>query len=529
MLYTLIAFVGLFLIALIAAIIFYVKTEDFKVQAAAAESELKEMASRVEVQRAGAIVGAKQKPETYLGKMVDYLDATVSLIIGEPLEDTSAEVKVNTANRKVREVLDALGDKHPDVENTDPNSTGLVRIIEKLQARLGNFKNIAFAIQQQLNKLQSHFNDVMVATSEKEQQLLAEKEKYQQQVNDIKRDYDELKALMEQTTGQQVQTLMTQLDQERTGHKNTQQQLRKTQAELMIAADKMKDIQGQFRAIVPSPDKEIAAVKHDGKIILIDNQAGIVHLNIGSDNHVYKGLTFAIYDKNTPIPRDGKGKAEIEVFNVRKNISAARIIPSMDYQKALSELLGENIDAATIMLSLQKPSKERARDFEEFAEGSVQRLTILNNFAEAYDQRRNKGPIAIGDIIANLIWDSAKKNVFVVAGDFDLNGDGIIEPYAVDKIKSLIKKWGGSTTDTIATETDFVILGRPPRIRQKPTFEITEVDPMATQKYEASLKRLGNYKQIQNRANILNIPLFNADRFLYFIGYKGQSLSPGAF
>jgi len=529
MLYTLIIFVGLFLAALIAAIIFYVKTEDFKTQANTATNELREMVGSVNLQRAGTVVGAKQRNENYLGKVVDYLNAMVSLIIGEIPEETSAEVKAGTANTKVREVLETLARTHPDVENIDPNSTGLVRIMEKLQIRLSNVKTMGIATLKQLEELQKRFSEVMAASFEKEQKLLAEKDKYEKQVNDIKSDYDGLKALMEQTTEQQVQTLVTQLEQERNEHRNTQDLLRKAQAELMIAADKMKDIQRQFQAIVPSPDIETAAVKADGKIILKDDSAGIVHLNLGSDDRVYRGLTFAVYDKNAPIPRDGKGKAEVEVFNVMKNISAARIMPSLDYEKALNELLGENMDAANIMLSLEKPSKERTRDFEEFAEGSTQRLKILNDFAAAYDERKNKRPIALDDVIANLIWDRDRKNTFVVAGDFDLNGDAIIDENAVDKIKKLIQKWGGRVVDTVSTETDFLILGKPPRVLPKPTFEMLEVDPMAMQKYEASLQRLADYKMIQNRAERLHIPLFNAERFLSFIGYRTQSTRAGTF
>ena len=64
------------------------------------------------------------------------------------------------------------------------------------------------------------------------------------------------------------------------------------------------------------------------------------------------------------IPEDGKGKAEIEVFNVTKRIAAAKINRS-----------------------------------------SV------------------KNPIVPEDIVANLIWDSQTSNRFVVVGDFDFDRD----------------------------------------------------------------------------------------------------------
>jgi hypothetical protein len=56
-----------------------------------------------------------------------------------------------------------------------------------------------------------------------------------------------------------------------------------------------------------------------------------------------------------------------------------------------------------------------------------------------------------------------------------------------------------------------------------------EADPMAMEKYEASLQRLTSYKEVQTQARTLSIPVFNLERFLYFIGYKTQSARPGAF
>ena len=49
------------------------------------------------------------------------------------------------------------------------------------------------------------------------------------------------------------------------------------------------------------------------------------------------------------------------------------------------------------------------------------------------------------------------------------------------------------------------------------------------EKYERAVERLANYKDIQSQAQALSIPILNADRFLYFIGYKTQAGKPGAF
>lgn len=471
MLYTTITFVGLFLVAASIAVVFYLKFEDQIKIAETAQSDYEKMVSTAEQRQGmGKIIGTVPRRKSGLGTMVDYLDQTIGLIIGNSFEDTSAEVKIDNVNTKVKETLELVTKGPPIISADDPNTGGLVRVIEKLKAKNDEFLNTIIITRGQLEQLNTRFDDAMAASFEKEKTLLAEKDKYEQQVNEIQANYDELKTLLEQSTEQQVQTIMTQLEQNRADSKRLNQQLMKTQAELKVAQGRAKRVQAELNTIVPPPDSEVAAFKPDGKLVLIDEQTGIVHLDIGSDDRVYRGLTFSVYDKSLPIPRDGKGKAEIEVFNVDKNISTAKIV----------------------------------------------RL-----------DKRN--PIVLDDIIANLIWDSSKINVFVVAGEFDLDGNGRNDPTAVDKIQALVEKWGGIVTDNVSIETDFVVLGKAPRVLRKPTFEQLEVYPEATAKYEASLKRLAHYKEVQNRIETLSIPVFNAERFLDFIGYSEKAGKAGAF
>jgi len=470
MLYYLVTFVGLFIVATVIAIICYLKIEQYRSDAETAKTQLSEMVTSAEWQNRGAIIGTKQARKSRLKTMVDYLDQMVYLIVGGLAEEKSAEVKVSQANAKVREILEPLARQYDDIRADDPNMTGLIQTIKTLKIKLDNSESKAAATQQRLKELQGRFDDAMAVGFKKEQVLLAEKEKYRQQVEDVKRNYDKLSALLEQNSQQQAQNLIKQRDRARADAKKLKDELLKTQAQLQIALDRMKLAQAKVARIVPAPDREVEAFKGDGKIMLIDNSTKIVHLDIGSDDRVYPGLTFSVYEKNMPIPKDGIGKAEIEVFDVAKTFSAARIIRS-----------------------------------------------------------QIKRPVVVGDIIANLIWDSDKTNVFVVAGEFDLDDDGNIDYDGANKIKELIEKWGGSVADTISVETDFVVLGLPPRVISKPTFEQMELDPVAMERYEASLQRRVHYKQVRTSAQTLSIPVFNYERFLYFIGYKTQSARPGAF
>ncbi len=469
MLYTLILFVGLFIAATTVAVIYYIKFEDQRTIADKAQSDLQDIVSPSELQRIGTIVGAKQPRKSRLATMVEYLDNVVYLIIGGLPEGTSAEVKVGDANRNFTDTL-TLAQTHIDATSIDPNTTGLVQIVQKLKTELDNIKDMLQATEEQLTEVRNDFNDALVETYNKERDWLAEKDEYRQQVDRIKQDYNDLEVLLEQTSEERVQALMTQLSEERANFEREHQEKLQIQAQLEMTQERMKSQQEELQKIVPLPDGEIVAHKSDGKIILVDNQAKVVHLNIGRDDRVYPGLTFTVYDKNMPIPRDGKGKAEIEVYSVEKNISTAQIIKS-----------------------------------------------------------EIKRPIILDDLVGNLIWDSDRTNVFAIEGEFDLDGDGKIEEDATDKIKSLIEKWGGKVANSISIETDFLVLGSPPSILRRPTLTELEMDPMATERYEASRQKRTQYDDIQTQAQALLIPVFSYERFLFFIGYKTQSGRAGAF
>lgn len=468
-LYTLIIFVGLFIAATTIAVIYYIKAEEYRTAAADWERQLDDLANSRERQDIGKIVGTKPSDKTWLAIMSEYLDQMSAIVMGGVAAPTSAEVKAKTAATESTNTY-KLAQEYVDLTSADPNAPGLVRIVRELKLAMDNATNAIAGLKGQLKELQDRFEDARTTSFAKEQILLAEKDRLQQQSNEIMQDYNELRVLMQQTADQQVQTLLTQLDGEKNNVKTLNQELLGTKAELATAEDMAKRSQEELAKVKPPPDREVAAFKSDGEILLVDDGAKTVHLNIGSANRVYQGLTFSVYDRNAPIPKDGKGKAEIEVFDVAKNYSAARVLRS-----------------------------------------------------------ETKRPILQGDIVANLIWDSSKTNVFVVAGDFDVNGDGGIDADAADKIKGLVEKWGGKVADAISIDTHYLVLGNQPQVLKKPTLEEQELDPRAMARYEASLQRVNQYKEVQSRAQALWIPVFNYERFLYFIGYKGQIGRAGAF
>jgi hypothetical protein len=469
MLYTLITFVGLFIVATTIAVIYYVEAEDKRTRLDETQNKIDDLASNSEISALGSMVGTRaSRTTTWLGTMVGHLDGTTTMIVGGVPETTSAEAKVNDAKIKV---ANALKSAQEHITVADPNTTGLVKIISDLVAELNKTIEANSALQTDLNNQIAEFEIAKKASSDKEQILEDDKNKLQALVGKMQADYADLQTRLEQSTTEQIDNLRQQLDQARADLKTSEGTLLKTRAELTMTQDIMKRAQQEVRDIMPAPDHEVLAHRADAKIILIDDQAQVVHLNIGTDQHVYRGLTFTVYDRSGAVPKDGKGKAEIEVFDVADTFCAARIT---------------------------KPDPKK--------------------------------PILLGDIAANLIWNSDKTNVFVIAGDFDLDSDGNIDVNATGRIKSLIEKWGGKVVDNISIDTDFLVLGDQPLVpTQQPTFEQLELDPGAMQRYQVRLQQLNHYNQLQSQAQALWVPIFRYERFLYFIGYKGQISKAGAF
>jgi SecD/SecF fusion protein len=74
-------------------------------------------------------------------------------------------------------------------------------------------------------------------------------------------------------------------------------------------------------------------------------------------------------------------------FEIQMPLSSAEARQKrQNYEKALDELLAENLSRALIMRSLKKPAENRTKDFEKFAKDSPDRLTILNELAKIYDE-----------------------------------------------------------------------------------------------------------------------------------------------
>ncbi len=494
MLYTLVTFVALFVVATTVAVIYYVRAEDLRTKNKDAETKLRDLASSEEQRRVAEIVGEKTSGQSYLGTMNEYMDQLVGMVIGPPIPATTVQVKVTKDIPRVIAPLIAQAQGQPavsppaearpaDANAADPNNPAaattaaaepnlppLATVITNLLTTLKLTTGERDAFQATLKQTQDDFKAATDAWGKTKETLNTDVEKYREELEKAKADYALLREQLNQRSSEQMANVDKTLKDEQAKTQRLADELNKTRSELAMANDRLKAATDALNKIQPAPDSLVAAQKPDGKIIRVDGATGTVLINLGSQDKVYPGLTFSIYDRFTGIGKDGKSKAEVEVFAIDSRICTARILSS-----------------------------------------------------------DSKNPVATNDVAANLIWDSSRQNQFVIAGDFDLNRDGKPDYDAAGKIKSLIERWGGAVTDAVSSRTDYVILADTPSVPDPPTETDLQADPTLRDKYDSAKQRLDRYNQIKEQAATFYIPVLSYERFLYFSGYKTESTRPGAF
>ncbi|HOK96713.1 MAG TPA: hypothetical protein PKW71_11355, partial [Anaerohalosphaeraceae bacterium] len=368
MMYALITFVALFIIAAVFAVVYYIKSEEYRTQWEQAKEDLNQIANPSEKAALVRIVGKPEQGKTYLGTMQKVVDDLYAFILGQqPSADIPATVKFNEISMKI----DALN-KNVLGQDLNPavglNGVALLKTIEDLKQKLDGARQQMANLQSINDTLQSDLADAAAKSELDRQKFIAELDQFQTEMNVIRNRFDSLQKSMQDSVIEQVQTFQNKLEEEQAKLRQKQLDLQETEKKLGQTDMLLKNAMSKLEAIKPKPDREVQAFQPDAQIIRVDLQNGIVYLDAGINDHVYRGLTFAIYDRNKPVSEEGQNKAEIEVFQVSEQISAARIIKS-----------------------------------------------------------DKKNPVVKEDLVVNLIWDRKGTNQFVVAGEFDFNNDGRID------------------------------------------------------------------------------------------------------
>ena len=464
--YALIIFVVLFLAATVLAVMFYINNEQLAKDASVARKELANIGKSAELAEIRPLT--LQRGPTAVRQITAEMRYLAGVIIGDPLADvmlTAIRPQVDNRLAPIYEQLDQLRQQDPYLGPAD-KADGLVTITETLFASRDYWFQRTTDTQQELDthtfvhsqELQRLQNDLASLTAQLDQagkaantyqadtkRLLAEQaEKYDQLLTDLRQTSDQ--ALAEKNAAVKGSTAMA-------------DEIDKFQIEVKTLKDRLQKFQ-------PNPEQEAAALEPDGYVVQVVPRDKIAYINLAANDHIYRGLTFSVYDGFGDIPKTGQGKATLEVIEIAEMISKCRIV-----------------------------------DFDP------------------------TNPIMEKDIIASLIWARDKQYLFCVAGDFDFNLDGQIEQADQDRVIKLIERWGGRVSSALSVETDFLVLGHPPETPERPADEFLGLNEQQAGLYQQARQRSEAYQDIRQDAAALGVPTFNLTRFLHFVGYYTQALA----
>lgn len=248
-----------------------------------------------------------------------------------------------------------------------------------------------------------------------------------------------------------------------------QQQVSQQSATISDLQREIEKYQNRLAQIRIDPKEGIVQVA-DGHISRLPGN-GVAYIDLGSGDQIAPGMTFEVYDKFTGIPALGDGLSETD----------------MPVGKASIEVIRPGAGSSECRIIRTTPGEQMVE----------------------------------GDLIANLVYDPKTKYNFVVYGEFDLDQNGVTSMSDAQVIKRLITQWGGRTQTEINADTDFVVVGKEPVVRD--LSEEDQLDPLLVAQWEEQNAALDAYQDVVSKANQLSIPILNQNRFLYFVGYYSQA------
>jgi len=435
----LVVFIVLFLISAVLAGLFYTKFEDQKaLKASADQASRKSLADKQEIS--------------------GYLDEMVQTVTGQ-LQDVTAEAKVNGAKIMINDAVEALGDDATAIFGQ--KGFDLLHTIADLKEKLEASRELSSVLQGQIDELHEDLDITLKEFEEDMNNRLAEVDKAAQERDAVLEQYNALKEMMDKSVDEQIAAWEKKFDIAESNRKQQNIEIVRLNDKLLEVTVQLSEAVEKLESYKSNPDNEVLAFETDAKVFSTDLQSGLIYLDIGLKDHAFVGLTFSVYDQNAPISKDGKSKAEIEIFRVEQNSSVAKVVTS-----------------------------------------SI------------------KNPVIEGDLAVNMAWNKKMSNSFMVIGQFDFNGDGFPDRDGRKKVTNLIDQWRGRVVDKLTIDTDFLIVGQEPEFVEKPSRATIDSNPEAEEKYEKYLAKSEAYENILARAEVFSVPVFSRDRFIKLVGYE---------
>jgi DNA polymerase III alpha subunit (gram-positive type) len=459
-----------FVICLLLAIIFYTQLTDARVRADEAQQQLNEFIT--EGQRNGPAVQQfrdNQEADSVFGAMLSDIESLKGII----------GVSNNTGLEQIRSQMSEAGGEGSLLEtvrqlNSELQSTN--NQLETTRQQLQQAQSQVQQLQQQKQKMAGQFDQTR-------QQLQSQYENQRQRASQLQSELDELQ---QQLTEQMNQT-----------RQQLQQQVSDLESQNEELTQENEQLQAKVDDLLARPGPEDVAshvARPDGRVMsVLEGPASgqqRAYINLGRQHSLRLGTTFEVYEAGSLVELSAIEGAEPNQAQGQRQM--VRMGPPADQQQ-------QNRDEAM-------RGKATVQVYEVNDDSALVRVVRSDE-----DQ-----PLEDGDVLVNLIYDPEQTLVFHVYGQFDLDGDGNATSQEAERLKSIIREWGGKVADELSYQVDFLVLGQQPELPEESPQNMT--DPEQIEQEVAKRKKYRQYQELVTQARQLAIPAMNKTRFMTLVG-----------
>lgn len=545
----LIAFVAVTVVALVFLVVMYTQQEDLRQRAEAAASSArsasdKEQAAKEHYAALANLLTGKPDAEA---PAIEQEAKALREQIAKQGDFPNLDVRLVPALRQLaKQYTDKSKEAQACRDEVKASSVKYDEAVKAFEARDKEFGAKTDEFKQTYEQ-QTAATDANLKQQVKPVELLVAK-LVKKDVASVQLDQDVNKALDEVARLQESDQRLNEVQ-------GTLTKLQKTDAEKQQNIDSLVAQLAKFR---PSNDPKAVLQQADGKVLRVLADQAVAYIDIGKRDRVMPGMTFAVYSPFRGVSKEGRGKATLEVTDVFADTSQCKITSveepggivvagdlvanpvfergrtytfvvagdfDLDFDKnaeiddpggvkvkkliqAWGGRIVDKVDEQTDFVVLGRAPLFRAPPAGNKPEDEAARIRSeeQRKQLDAFNQIKTAAQGLSLPILTRLEFFQfigyrvpPRAITFAVAGDFDLNLDGVIDDPDGVKVRDMLRNWGAHVVDSVDDRTDFVVLGGVP---EKPS--------------DAE-----RYSRFKAEAQKLVIPIMTPAQILEFIGRPG--------
>jgi len=469
---------GGFVICLVLAIVFYTQRSDAQQQNDDLEQEL------------GRFVTDQQESSPAVQQLLTESEEGGNTVVGLLLERADQMRSIIGVGSDA-----SVEDMEAQLEEQGIDSS-LLQAVSSLDARIASLESERGQLQSQLESARGRIESLQQQQEKWSQQLAQARQQLESRYQTQQQQADQVQqrlASMEDSLTQQVQQTRQQLQQ-----RIDQLQQQKSQLE-----NENEELQQRIDTLLAKPGMEAVGKDiaiPDGRITgVLENQKK-AYINLGRADHLRLGMTFEVFSEDTLV------EVESEQLGAR-----ARQTDEQEEETVIA------VGRQAAMIGGEQEDDQQDRE-EIRGKATVEVINIDEGRALVRVMRQARGTtLKSGDVPVNVPYSARQPVVFHVHGQFDLDGDGQADDGDRERLKSIIRGWGGRIADELTYQVDFLVLGQPPSVPEQGGGQ--PANQQAAQEQQAAREAYETYQTLLSDARELSIPVMNQTRFLALVGY----------